>query len=83
MLFPNSRGNEAVANQSLTKPLNIGSLGGMATASAAVKPTKKVELQLALKYQLQVYWEVDSSHVEFQRAVTTFELEGDVFRKRQ
>ena len=86
MLFPNSRGNEAVANQSLTKPLNIGSLGGMATASAAVKPTKKVELQLALNINFKFTGKlipVMSSFNVLSQLLNWKPVEGDVFKKKR
>ena len=48
-------------------------------AVAAVEPANlkqvQIDAELALEVQVQVYWQVDPNHFEFQRAVTHFKVE--------
>ena len=54
--------------------LNTGSLSSGAAAAAAIAPAKQVQLELGSEVQVQVCWQVDFSHFEFQGAITNFEV---------
>ena len=43
-------------------------------AAADVEPAEQVQLEFASEVQVQVYWQLDPNHVEFQSAVANFEV---------